>query len=615
MPPKKDTRYGASTASAGSHMLPGEAAFLLARFEGPSQKTFRQVSPYKIRDELVAVLGASAIEIQVKAIRSGALLLKTRTFEQTEKLLKWTCFGDRRIKVLPADRLNQMEGLVYAPELAEETVETILQESEDQSVASVTRLPSKKNRPNPLLKIRYCLTYLPSHFYAAYMRYEVRPCYPLPRRCNRCLRYGHGQKTCRARAQRCKRCSGEHDSQGCEAPPHCAACGGPHPVTDKSCPVWESKLEEERARTLATSRNVEGEEWPLLPGPPPLRETTHDRPRRPASGEHANDPLQRPRATNLEPTAHTLRTSQLVTPSGTHTGAVSRRTEQVTADDQQTVSPQPRHGTGTGDPTPHETDAMPDPRSVTPSPASSESQRVKRGAETNTADGHRSANPSPEGLHTRRPNGASEAPVLCPTRVTQTPTPPESHDTQRPRGAEQGSSEAAAPPVLSPSRLTQTPASTLAKDNAQETSTVSESPELHDSAETPTPASRPDTTKVDNESVYSTDHSGHPHEHQQSWDSSLLEPVTQAQSGSTMLDSDSDSMNCNSTDDESTPKVMFPAFPDSESEIELSPATLPTSQHIYNLRSQSSQGEAKNVGYRTPLKRSFIPDETKEKEN
>ena len=83
-------------------------------------------------------------------------------------------------------------------------------------------------------------------------------------------------------------------------------------------------------------------------------------------------------------------------------------------------------------------------------------------------------------------------------------------------------------PVLCPNRATQTPASTLAKDNVQETSTVSESPELHDGAETPTPASRPDTTKVGNELAYSTDPSRHPQEHQQSWDNSLLEPVTQA---------------------------------------------------------------------------------------
>ena len=116
--------------------------------------------------------------------------------------------------------------VVYAPELTEEPVSTVLRESEAQGVTSVTRLPSKMDRPNPLLKIRFCKTMLPSHLKASYIRYEVRPCMPLPRRCPRCLRYGHGRKICKGRA-RCRRCAGEHEADGCEAPPHCTM--GPHP--------------------------------------------------------------------------------------------------------------------------------------------------------------------------------------------------------------------------------------------------------------------------------------------------------------------------------------------------------------------------------------------------
>ena len=255
-----------STATIGTPTVPNGPAFVLVRFEKKGL-SFRNTSPYKIRDVLKGMLACAPKE--VSAIRSGALLIHTRDLSQTDALLKWRSFEGEEIRVMPADRLNQKEGLVYAPELMYESVETILSESEVQGVTKVTRLRSKTSRPNPLLKISFAAVDLPSHLYAAYLRYEVRPCVPLPRRCSRCLRYGHGQGTCRARAQRCMRCAGGHSAEGCDAPPHCVACQGPHPVTDRNCPVWIGKVEALHAKSQRqqTTNRTDPEEWPALPTP------------------------------------------------------------------------------------------------------------------------------------------------------------------------------------------------------------------------------------------------------------------------------------------------------------------------------------------------------------
>ena len=243
MPPN---RVRAVTATLEGRVVPGGQAFLLAKFVD-EKKSFRHYSPYKIRDQLMLILESRVDE--VSALRSGALLLKTFDYEQTEALMAWTTFCGESIRVIPADRLNQVEGIVYAPELTSESPQTILEESVDQGVTSVTRLPSKTTRPNPLLKVRFSSTELPASLYAVYMRYEVRPCHPLPRRCTRCQRYGHGRGSCRAKDERCSRCTGRHTSDGCDAPPCCAACQGPHPVTDRECPVWVAKLQGLRHQT------------------------------------------------------------------------------------------------------------------------------------------------------------------------------------------------------------------------------------------------------------------------------------------------------------------------------------------------------------------------------
>lgn len=54
--------------------------------------------------------------------------------------------------------------------------------------------------------------------------------------CNKCWRYGHRQKSCKSRNDRCENCGLEHDKQTCTNPTNCYHCKQTHRVTDKNCP-------------------------------------------------------------------------------------------------------------------------------------------------------------------------------------------------------------------------------------------------------------------------------------------------------------------------------------------------------------------------------------------
>lgn len=75
---------------------------------------------------------------------------------------------------------------------------------------------------------------------------------PHPTRCFRCNRYGHFQSRC-PNKQACGFCTEEHSPQTCTATnKKCAACGGPHAVTDSGCPTYK----QERARLLEASKRL-----------------------------------------------------------------------------------------------------------------------------------------------------------------------------------------------------------------------------------------------------------------------------------------------------------------------------------------------------------------------
>ena len=243
--------------------IPSGPSFVIIKMNNGN--SFRNMSPYDIRDGVDSAAGGEVL--QAKAIRSGALLVKVRNSLQAEFLLGARVLKGKDIMVAMADNLNRASGTVYAPELSEESPETILRESRDQGVVSVTRFQklTKKGRPSPLLKVTFARTTIPQHFWAGYVRYRVEPYTNLPARCVRCQAYGHTVKKCKARRERCGRCAELHPSDGCIAPLKCASCKGAHASNDRDCPSWiqARQLEEAKAPQYDTPWDVP-EAWPPL---------------------------------------------------------------------------------------------------------------------------------------------------------------------------------------------------------------------------------------------------------------------------------------------------------------------------------------------------------------
>lgn len=280
-------------ADCGDFPIPDGPAFVFVDFcDGTS---FRNASPYAIRDGLVEFLLGPVEE--AKAIKSGSLLVKTTSFYQTNRLLGIQQLMGKEAVAKLATRLNMASGTVFAPDLLDETTDTILMESRGQGVCKVSRFPNRKGRPNALLKVTFWGTELPSHLKAGYSRFKITPWVGKPQRCTRCQRFGHMQRVCRARKARCCTCAEEHREEGCSGPYFCANCGGPHPADSPNCPKWLKCVEEAKARA---PKIRSADTWPSLPQPTQTRpwpKVTRHHPPGPSETAHprtrSQAPLQR----------------------------------------------------------------------------------------------------------------------------------------------------------------------------------------------------------------------------------------------------------------------------------------------------------------------------------
>ncbi|GFO19488.1 ATP-dependent RNA helicase a-like protein [Plakobranchus ocellatus] len=69
--------------------------------------------------------------------------------------------------------------------------------------------------------------------------FDVRPYVPLPMRCYKCQRYGHGKDRCKKPVAVCVRCrKGGHVERDCSADPNCVNCRGDHAASSKTCPKF-----------------------------------------------------------------------------------------------------------------------------------------------------------------------------------------------------------------------------------------------------------------------------------------------------------------------------------------------------------------------------------------
>ena len=174
------------------------------------------------------------------------LIIQTKSQKQTEAFLKAKTFSGHDAKFELHRQLSTTQTSIIGHLFLQTPLAELGEELAPQGVISIRRA---KVNTTPILILTTNSTNIPDNFKIGHIRHPARLYYPLPLRCRRCQRYGHGDSACTAKAQRCARCAEEHPTEGCSRPPHCAACDEPHQVTDSNCLDW--KMEKEVCRWAA----------------------------------------------------------------------------------------------------------------------------------------------------------------------------------------------------------------------------------------------------------------------------------------------------------------------------------------------------------------------------
>ena len=348
--------------------LPDGPCFLLLKC---TDKTpFGKVNPFALRRALDQLVGPLD---QVKPIRSGALLIRTRTRTQATTLLECRELSGHQIVTEVANRLNSVEGVVRSEALTTLSNEELLRELACQGVVRVQRLRSRNTEewgPNPTVRMSFQGQHLPRSIRCGYLQVTVNPWVPRKQLCQNCWQPGHPTHSCHRRTPTCGRCSGEHPTQGCRLPAKCPNCGRGHTAWDRECGM-QRQLQEEHRYAMQDAREAHWREarGRVLPERLTYAEAV-DHPNRPRERRPQTQPQpqSRTRAAAPEPERPTHLAATSAGASEASPGSSNRSSlENSESDDQGSASPTPSPPRPTGS-------KIPVPvRS--PSPASSDRSR------------------------------------------------------------------------------------------------------------------------------------------------------------------------------------------------------------------------------------------------
>ena len=189
----------------------------------------------------------------------GSLLIEAISPEESEKLQSLELITGIKANCIPHKSMNRCRGVVRSRYLMKYSEERLLEEFKCQKVVDVKQMMKKIDgvlTPLPTYLITFDLIRLPRELKAAWLRLEVRPYIPSPRRCFYCQRFGHVSDSCRRKLKGekriCNNC-GQEDHGNCDNPSFCVNCTGSHPASSKSC---ERYLLEREIQTIRSKEHV-----------------------------------------------------------------------------------------------------------------------------------------------------------------------------------------------------------------------------------------------------------------------------------------------------------------------------------------------------------------------
>ena len=189
--------------------------------------------------------------------RNGSLLITCKSKEQVQTIINTTQLPISKIKTKGslAWSSQTINGVVFAPEFVEDSLEYLLEMLKPCGVIAIRKMFQDPNRASAPL---YVLTFLgntcPENIKVGYSSYEIELYYQPPSLCSNCSGWGHIRKHCHGKLK-CGRCgqTGHHKSS-CKAEyPKCPNCAKEHEATNKTC---EAYIKEKEIGRIRTEQNV-----------------------------------------------------------------------------------------------------------------------------------------------------------------------------------------------------------------------------------------------------------------------------------------------------------------------------------------------------------------------
>ncbi|XP_077490967.1 uncharacterized protein LOC144101708 isoform X1 [Amblyomma americanum] len=216
-------------------------------------KQARIISPFLVSKCLTETLG---IGYKLSKMASGDLLLELCDNVQHSKLSNLTSIGEIPVSVTPHRSLNTVRGVISKNDFLHITEKEMLEGLIDQDVIDVHRIKIRKDNKEIDTKhmiLTFNTSTLPDTIDVGYLKINVRPYIPNPRRCFNCQTFGHGSQSCRGRKTCAKCASKDHQSDVCDAALCCPNCEGEHAAYSRACPSWKKEKE---IITIKTKENI-----------------------------------------------------------------------------------------------------------------------------------------------------------------------------------------------------------------------------------------------------------------------------------------------------------------------------------------------------------------------
>ena len=224
--------------------------FLVIKLD--DEKRFHDMDMFEVNEEITSICER---EPNIVRQSDGSLLIEVTSLEESKKLQSLTLLSGSSARCFPHRTLNTCKGVIRSVDLLKYSEERLEKEFRSQKVIEVKQMKRSSDGtiiPLPVYVLTFDLLRLPPIIKAAWLRLQVKPYVPTPRRCYYCQKFGHVSNNCRRKIKGekniCNIC-GQEDHGECNNTPSCVNCRESHPSSSKKCDRYILEKEIQTVKT------------------------------------------------------------------------------------------------------------------------------------------------------------------------------------------------------------------------------------------------------------------------------------------------------------------------------------------------------------------------------